>query len=169
MKSLVALFSTLVLLSCASVQAADPSNTDHTADVETIRKMILSGADAWNALDVDSAAATTAEDADFVNVLGEWIQGKTAIVESQRRILDRVMRKTYLKIEVLGVRFIRPDVAIAHGTVAMFRRTAEGQAGEALQKNLMSSVLVKNAEGRWLMTAFQNTKIEPPFGPPPKQ
>lgn len=169
MKSLVTILSAIVLLSCGSVHAADATNPDHTADIETIRKMIVSGADAWNALDVDSGAATTAEDADFVNVLGEWTQGKTAIMESQRRILDRVMKKTFLKIEVLGVRFIRPDVAIAHGTVEMFRRNAEGQPGEAMQKNLMSQVLVRNAEGRWLMTAFQNTKIEPPFVLPSKQ
>jgi uncharacterized protein (TIGR02246 family) len=162
MKLLLSLFSVISLLSCASVDAATP---DHAADVEAITNNIRSGAGAWNAQDLDATAALMADDGDFVNVLGGWTRGKAATMEGQRRILDRVIKKTYLKIEVLDVRFIKPDVAIAHGTVEMFRRNSEGAPDEFMQRNMMTQVLVKDEKGRWLMTAFQNTKIEPAFVP----
>lgn len=164
MKSLLSVLSVIAFLSCASVNDA---NLDHAADVESITRNILSGATSWNAQDVTAGAALMTDDADFVNVLGGWTQGKAAAMEGQRRILERVIKPTYLEIEVLDVRFIKRDVAIAHGTVEMFRRNADGQPGEVMQKNLMSQVLIKNAAGQWLMTAFQNTKIEPGFGGPP--
>jgi uncharacterized protein (TIGR02246 family) len=169
MKTLLAPVCTLiVLLSCGSLHAADPPKTDRTEDAETITKNILAGADSWNAQDLDANLALLAEDADFVNVLGGWTKGKAATMEGHQRILDRVIRKTYLKVEVLQVRFIKPDVAIAHGTVEMYRRDPQGQPGDLMQKNLMSQVLVRSTDGRWLVTAFQNTKIEPAFAGPPK-
>jgi uncharacterized protein (TIGR02246 family) len=68
--------------------------------------------DAWNRHDMAAFAALYSENADFVNVLGVWLRGRTAIQEHHATIHAARMKTSLLTALETEIRFLRPDVAL---------------------------------------------------------
>jgi hypothetical protein len=120
---------------------------------------------------MNALGALFAPDADFVNVGGRWLRGRQEIQTVQAFThaaipqnaagaeslpADRygIFKKSTYQFDRIGVRFIRPDVVIAHGAWTMFgdARTNEPRHGTM-------TFVVTQDRGCWFISAVQNTEI----------
>jgi uncharacterized protein (TIGR02246 family) len=121
-----------------------------------ITQLISAMTDAFNRHEPDTALMTP--DADFVNVQGLWLHGITDIQRGRAARFQTALKNARIRIVDVQVRFIRPDVAIAHVTDEITgMRNAEGTELPA-QRELSLRVFTRE-NGRWLVTAFHNTPL----------
>lgn len=109
----------------------------------------------WNAGDGEAFAAPFAEDADYVIVNGMHERGRATIAQGHKYIFSTIYKGSNNTYTVEDVRFLRPDVAVAH-----VHHVLKFNAGETTQEVQARStwVLTKN-DGEWRIDAFQNTPI----------
>ena len=69
---------------------------------------------AWNGHDMQSAGELLARDADFVNVGGRWLRGRSEFVDYHVRLHEMQMRNSTWSNLALTVRQLSADVALAH-------------------------------------------------------
>src|SRR5207249_2115250 len=114
--------------------------------------------------------------ADYVVFNGAHLEGRQQIAAVHQQLFDTVLKGTRLGsgAETTGgeggganpsIRFLRPDVALVHSTGGLRRPGQEEASPE--QHSIQTLVLVKEGE-RWLIAAFQNTRVQrqgPPTGP----
>ena len=143
-----------ILLSMTAMQG--PAFAQGRLDEEAIKRVIVAMDDAFNSHRPDSALFT--QDADFVNVNGAWLKGAADIESGRRTAFDTRLKNAHTRSLEVRIRFIRPDVAIAHVTSETTGiATADGRELPP-QKELNIRVLTRE-DGRWLVAAFHNTPL----------
>jgi uncharacterized protein (TIGR02246 family) len=129
-----------------------------THDEHLIRQIVQQFVAAWNAGDSKGIGAFFAEDADFVNILGQHEYGREAIVNSHRYILETVYKGSRNHYEVEDIRFLSDTVG-----VAFIRAVLEFQEREQTRRLLARPTMVlKKDNDKWQIVAFQNTRIAEP-------
>ena len=108
----VVITSLTLSLTIAESALAQSNRKDEAA----IRKVILDGIESFNRHDAKAGTVFFAEDADFVNVYGRWSRGPADIERSRTERFQTALREAKIKLVDLRIRFIKPDVAIAHET-----------------------------------------------------
>jgi uncharacterized protein (TIGR02246 family) len=112
---------------------------------------------AWNAMDPEAFGAPFAEDADFVNIVGEHHRGRSAIVAGHRAIFRDFYADSTTEMTVLAARMLRPGVALVHVHSALY-----APKGPLAGRNtaVFSMVLTKPEKdgGGWEIAAFHNTR-----------
>lgn len=129
-------------------------------DADTIRSLILDMTAGFNRHDAAAASAMYAADATFVTVRGDRMNGRAEIERGLASIFASRARTAMLRTLDVSVRFLRPDVALAHVTNELSGLV--DPAGQALpaHRELSVRVFTKN-DGRWQIAAFHNTLIRP--------
>jgi uncharacterized protein (TIGR02246 family) len=136
-------------------------------DDAAIRQVQSRQADAWNSHDAPAYASLFTLDGDVVNVVGWWWRGRAEIESKLRAAFALVFRDSKLTITDVQVKFLTPEIAVAH-----VRWTMEGAKTPTgipePRQGIQTQVLRKQA-GTWLIAAFQNTNSVPetPFPQPP--
>ena len=111
---------------------------------------------AWNAMDGAAFAAPFAEDADFVNILGEHVRGRERVAAGHVGIFRSIYAGSTVDMKLERVRLLRPDVALAH--VHSILDVPQGLlAGRHVAR--FSMVLTRGARG-WEIAAFHNTRMD---------
>jgi uncharacterized protein (TIGR02246 family) len=118
-----------------------------------ITKAISDFADAWNRHDAKAMAELHMDDVDFVNIFGQWWKGRSVVEQGLRRGHDTAFSRSRMLVNTEMVKFLAPDVALAHGTMEL-----QDAPLETLGHCHSSRVLVKQ-NGEWLISSFQNTLI----------
>jgi uncharacterized protein (TIGR02246 family) len=163
----------LVLLSISALLAASPQKTfgvDPSPDEAEIRNIVQTRQqEAWNRHDAKAYAALFTEDGDLVNVVGWWWKGRPQIEQKLTDAYVFVFRESTLTVNEVQVKFLSPDIAVAHVHWSMVgARTPQGLPEP--RQGIQTLTLRKQA-GKWLIAAFQNTNAMPempfPKGPPP--
>jgi uncharacterized protein (TIGR02246 family) len=134
-------------------QTPSPASTDEAA----IRQIVKQVEDAWNAHDGKAFAAPFAADADYVVVNGMFIKGKEAIEQGHIGIFTTIYKDSRNVATVKGVRFLRPDVAVAHVEWNLEFKVG----GETKKAQGINTMVMTKEGGKWSIAAFQNTPIEP--------
>jgi uncharacterized protein (TIGR02246 family) len=130
-------------------------------DEEAIRKVIAQTTKAFNDHDAVAFAGFYTPDADLVTVRGESMKGTAEIQRTLTGILQARAKYASLKPVDTRVRFLRPDVAVAHVINELSGLVdSEGRALPA-HRELSIRVFVKEM-GTWRVTAFHNTMLSPP-------
>jgi uncharacterized protein (TIGR02246 family) len=112
---------------------------------------------AQNHEDVDGFVRLFRADAVWVTAHGKRLTGLDEIAAFTRTVLPGAMQNASARYEVVNVLFVRPDVAVVN--VRQTPLTADGKPTDELPG---SPVYVMAFEGgRWLITAGQNTKVQP--------
>ena len=114
---------------------------------------------AQNHEDVEGFLRLFRSDAVWVTAHGKRLTGLDEIAAFTRRVLPGAMRDASARYEVVNVLFVRPDVAVVN--VRQTPLTADGQPSDRELPGSPVYVLVSE-EGRWLIVAGQNTKVQPP-------
>jgi uncharacterized protein (TIGR02246 family) len=155
-----------ILLAAASAPRTQGAARDH--DETEIRDVQTRQAAAWNRHDAKAYAELFTEDGDVVNVVGWWWQGRAEIESKLTAAFAFVFRDSTLTITEVKVRFLAPEIAVAHVRWTMTGAKTPPGIPEPRQ-GIQTQVLRKTA-GRWQIAAFQNTNAVPetpfPLGPP---
>jgi uncharacterized protein (TIGR02246 family) len=166
MKLIAAAFLLTLTLTAAHAQTpSDNSGGKGTAqDEAAARAVVRSLEDGWNAHDGKAFAAPFAADADYVVVNGSYLKGRDAIEQGHTQIFATFYRESRNAATVRGVRFLRPDVAVAH-----VEWNLEFKAGgETRKARAMNTIVLTKEAGKWSIAAFHNTPVQPQGGPPPQ-
>jgi uncharacterized protein (TIGR02246 family) len=138
-------------------------------DDGAIRNIVADFAKSWNTPGMPGFEKLFAPNADFVVISGHWHKGRDDIVTYHRGMLGRGYKGSHLTAEKIDVRFVRPDVAVAH--VAWHADYTSREGSPAVRTALMTIIVTKD-EGRWEIAAAHNTLTGGPgyafTRPPPK-
>ncbi len=136
-------------------------------DEEAIRKMIVEMTEGFNKHDGKAAARMYTPDADFVTVRGDAFKGRDAIEKGLVAIFASRARDATLKTLEVSIRFIQPDVVVAHVTNELSGLVNPDGEKLPAHRELSIRVFVKE-QGTWRVAAFHNTIVRP-FGAPAPQ
>ena len=150
MKTLV--FVTLLMLGFSGgpmPSAQDGRASDEAAMRESVKQLETG----WNTKSGALFAKPFAEDADYVVINGMYIKGRAVIESQHQRIFDTIFKDTSLALTVKQIRFLRPDVAVAH-----IEGHRKGATKELTQDAMLTLMMTKEKQG-WVIAAFQNTAV----------
>src|SRR5438128_11929976 len=88
-----------------------------TQDEAAVRTVIEAFIDSWNRHDMRTLAALFAEDADFVDVFGNWFRDRKSIEGALTQRHATVFRSSRFTERDLAVRFHKLDLAIVHAVI----------------------------------------------------
>ena len=150
----------MVIASVAGVSVvARSQSAEARKDEAAIRGIIAATTEAFSRHDAKGWAQYCTSDAQLVTVRGEFMQGAAQIERGMATIFQTRGRRVTLETRDVSVRFLRPDVALAH--VRNELRGLLDPEGETLppHQELSVRVFVKN-DGVWRITAFHNTILQ---------
>jgi uncharacterized protein (TIGR02246 family) len=164
MTSQISLGVMFMLLATFAVPANDALRARSEAEIRGLQQRQQ---EAWNRHDATAYAALFTEDGDCVNVVGWWWKGRAEIESKLTAAYAVAFRHSTLTIEDVQVRFVTPEIAIAHVRWSMEgARTPPGIPEP--RHGIQTQVLQKRNLG-WRIAAFQNTNSMPempfPTGP----
>lgn len=136
---------------------------DRNADETAVRELVGAGQQqSWNRHDAHAYAALFADDGDCVNVVAWWWKGRGEIENNLTRMFAGIFRDSTLTFDKVDVRFLTPEIAIAHAHWTM--TGAHMPPGLPEPKEGLQTITVQKRNGKWLIAAFQNTNYTPPPG-----
>ena len=157
LRGLMALAGTSILAAAASMPRTHGAARDR--DESEIRAVQTRQADAWNRHDATGYAELFEDDGDVVNVVGWWWKGRAEIESKLTAAFAMVFRDSTLTITQVEVRFLTPQMAVAHVGWTMTGARTPPNIPEPRQ-GIQTQVLRKTA-GTWRIAAFQNTNAVP--------
>ena len=116
-------------------------------------------AESWNAHDAKAYSALFTEDADVVNVVGWWWKGRAEMERNLTSAFATAFRESTLTITDVQVRFLTPDIALAHARWTMTGARMPPGMPEP-REGIQTLTMVKQG-GKWLIAGFQNTNSMP--------
>ena len=138
---------------------AQTSSSDAGADEDSVKAVIAATTEAFSRHDAKAWVKFCTPDAQLVTVRGESMKGVAAIEKGLTTIFQARGRNVTLKTRDVAVRFVRPDVALAHVINDLSGLVSpEGKTLPSHQE-LSIRVLVKD-QGVWRITAFHNTIVQ---------
>jgi uncharacterized protein (TIGR02246 family) len=146
-------FAMLTLFTLAFAPVCLRAQDGHSADEAAICENVKQMESGWNTKSGELFAKPFAEDADYVVINGMYIKGRNVIATSHQRIFDTIYKDTTLTLGVKQIRFLRPDVAVAH-----VKAHRDGPTKELSTDAFLTLVLTKEKHG-WTIAAFQNTQV----------
>ena len=155
LKALRLLLAASLLLLCA---AGGREALAQEADEAAIRQTVQTMQDGWNQKKGAVFASSFAHEHDYVVVNGMFFPkwGREANAQAHQGLFDGVYKEVDLKLSVAKVRFLSPEIAVAHVQGFSYPR---GKMEEKRQEVVITTVMQKGKEG-WKIVAFQNTPVE---------
>ncbi|MFI9102955.1 SgcJ/EcaC family oxidoreductase [Streptomyces fildesensis] len=124
----------------------------HAADIEAITELVATVERSQRNKDPEEFLGLFHPDAVWTTAHGKVLIGLDAIAEFTRKVLPAANWDGEVTYEVIHVFFIRPDVAAVK---VRQRYLAPGEESEGAPLYVVS----RQADGRWLLTACQNTVV----------
>jgi uncharacterized protein (TIGR02246 family) len=156
------LIATALLLH-AALACAQPNAS---ADEEAVRKVIAEMTDGFNRHDARASTRMYLPEADLVTVRGERFRGTEEFERGLASIFATRAREATHRTLNVSVRFIRPDVALAHVTNELSGLIGPDGGRPPPHQELSLRVFVRQ-DGVWRVAAFHNTLVQP-FAPAPR-
>jgi uncharacterized protein (TIGR02246 family) len=128
-------------------------------DLTALKDIITDIETGVNTNDVELATRHFTDDATAVTVTGAHVAGIGAIVEAHREAFAGVLRDQHARYELGPVRFLGPDVAVAHKRA--WATDADGRPVDVGHAMVALYVFVRDGD-RWKVAARQNTLVNQP-------
>jgi len=128
---------------------------------EDLQRIVEQLETAWNKSDSAGFAASFAEDADFIHILGGHFTGRRSIEQGHRAIFDTIYKGSTVKFEVEKTRLAGSEVAI----VFLFSTLKPVTPGLPPQMNARPTLVLQRQDGAWKIVTFQNTLVTPEGAP----
>lgn len=153
----------LALVMICGAQA--PRDTTAGSDEARIRQIIAAEEAAWNRGDATAYAEHFQEEGSFTNILGSTYYGRPDFERRHAEIFGSIFKKSILVMDVMEIRFIRPDVAIVDidAKVAGYQHLPPGirESGDRVLHTRLQQVMVKE-DGDWWIASYHNVDVTPP-------
>ena len=120
--------------------------------------------DAWNGHDMHALGELFADDADFIDVFGNWFKGRAAFEQVLAQRHRSVFAESRFTKKDAAVRQVSPGLAIVHAVIELAGATSPGGQPLAPALGVMSYVMQREGPEGWRILAFQNTAVMPPGG-----
>jgi uncharacterized protein (TIGR02246 family) len=120
--------------------------------------------DAWNAHDISALGDLFADDADFIDVFGNWFKGRAAFEQVLAERHRSVFGNSRFTKKDIAVRQVSAGLAIVHAVIELAGATSPNGQPLAPALGVMSYVMERGGPDRWRILAFQNTAVLPPRG-----
>ncbi|MFE6632495.1 SgcJ/EcaC family oxidoreductase [Streptomyces rochei] len=127
-------------------------STAHAADIEAVKQVVAIVEHSQQHKDPDEFLALFHPDAVWTTAHGKVLIGLEAISEFTRKVLPAASWDGNVSYEVIHVLFIRPDVAAVKVRQRYLSPDDESEGAPLY-------VMAKQDDGRWLLTACQNTQV----------
>jgi uncharacterized protein (TIGR02246 family) len=132
--------------------------SQHDADEQAIRALLRRATDAWDRGDGQAYGAEFEEDADYVTFGGMHSRGRAAIASEHQQLFDTFLRGSRLQVDVDSLRFLSPDVAVAHIVGGILDEP--GQTELRPERRSIQTAVVLRRDGVWRIAASQVTRIQ---------
>ena len=154
LKVLRLIFAAALVLGALAGREASAQEADEAA----IRQAVQTMQDGWNQKKGAVFASSFAQEHDYVVVNGMFFPkwAREANAQAHQGLFDGVYKEVDLKMSVAKIRFLTPEIAVAHVQGFSYPR---GKMEEKRQEVVITMVFQKGKEG-WKIVAFQNTPIE---------
>ena len=106
-------------------------------------------------------AALVAADVDFISVAGVWQKSRNELEQFLAELHQTQFKESVWTTKNTGVKFIKPDVAVAHVEWEMKGDKDPDGTPRPPRQGIFTWVLEKQ-KGKWLIIAAQNTNIREP-------
>ncbi|MFE8926234.1 SgcJ/EcaC family oxidoreductase [Streptomyces rochei] len=127
-------------------------STAHAADIEAVKQVVAIVEHSQQHKDPDEFLALFHPDAVWTTAHGKVLIGLEVISEFTRKVLPAASWDGKVSYEVIHVLFIRPDVAAVKVRQRYLSPDDESEGAPLY-------VMAKQDDGRWLLTACQNTQV----------
>jgi len=153
----VAVFVLLLVASMAAAQTAP--------DEGAIRTILNEEITTWNQGDTDGYSKHFASDGTFTNVPGMFFTGHKAFRDRHEVIFKGPFRGTKLQLQIVSLRFLRPDVAICEtlSWVSDFKNGAPPGLHLDTKGRLRARLLqvMEKRGSEWQVVVYHNVDIKP--------
>lgn len=129
-------------------------------DEEAVKANMTAYADAWNIHDAKQLVALFVEHADFVTVMGMWLKGREEIESNHAWVFSSLMRESRLTITHMQVRFLKPDVVVAHSTWELVGHLSFDGEKLPRRQGVFSWVMTRQND-KWQIVVVHNTNTVP--------
>jgi uncharacterized protein (TIGR02246 family) len=145
--------SLILLLFLVVKPALHAQNKTDEAEVHNVPQAFAA---AWAKHDGHQLAKVMAENVDFVNVAGDWLQGRADFELFHTRLLSGRFKDSMLTPLTIDVRFLRPGLAVLHWS---WRLQDDRNEDLTLRKPRFGlfTMIVEKQNGEWLVVVAQNT------------
>lgn len=155
MRALSLTFAAIVASALYAPAQQTATTSANAADEAAIRENVRQLESGWNTKSGALFAKPFAQDADYVVINGMQLKGQDIIGKSHQRIFDTFYKDSAISLTVKQVRFLRPDVAVAHLSGHLKVRQAE----ETRESEAVITLVLTKDKGEWKIAAFQNTGV----------
>ena len=139
------------------VSSPTQRSTPAVADEAAVRGPVQQLMDGWNRGSGEGFAAPFAEDGDQVAFDGTRLSGRQHIAEFHQLLFDRFLRGTRLVGKVTDIRFLTPDVALAHGISGT---VLPGETDVAPDRNSVQTLIAIKRDGEWRLARLHNSRAD---------
>jgi len=155
MKPIMRKMSTLILL-CGATMLAPHLQAKTESDKAAVNNLPKAFIAAWAKHDGHQLAQIMAPDVDFINVGGDWLQGRENFELYHTRLLSGVFKDSKLAVLDSKVRFLGPKLAVLHWSWIIKGDGGEDKVTHAPRMGIFT-MLVQKRGGDWLIVEAQNT------------
>ena len=146
---LVAILTLLFFTGCSNNQLVNPSTSKK--EKKSITNVIESYVASRQARNIDKVKALLSSDVDQLTSRGVWRYGSDAATAGMKKSTKKNPGKR--SISVKTIRFLKHDVALADT-----QYTIKGIKGKSDRVLWSSFTLIKNSNGKWIITSIRNQK-----------
>lgn len=137
-----------------------------------IRQILARQAEDWNRHDAKAWVAAFSEDAEFINILGNSLQGRAEIERRHAEIFTTIFARSRVVVTTRKVRMLGATAALAETDYELrdYERLPPGiqaTSPDGTLRTRLKYVFELAADG-WRIVSAQNTAILPPRAPLPE-
>jgi uncharacterized protein (TIGR02246 family) len=129
-------------------------------DEAGVRKTLDKYADSWNQHDMKTFASLFTEDCDYVNIGGAHWQGVEENVRQHTRLFRDRLAGVVQSSTNVQIRFPR-QMWHWFTPIGMSLATPDRREKRSMCLKEITTMILIKVDGRWLITAFQNTEVRP--------
>ncbi|HLL93355.1 MAG TPA: SgcJ/EcaC family oxidoreductase [Spirosoma sp.] len=134
------------------------------ADEQGVRKTIDAMMKSWSNHNYNDIATWTTPDVNWVNIVGMRWKGRDEVRIAHQAFHDTMFKNTPWTIKNVDIRFITPDVAVAHllsHIGAFYPPDGIDHGGNKRpEADDMATLVFVKQQGNWLLTAGENVVVD---------
>jgi uncharacterized protein (TIGR02246 family) len=142
-------------LACLGISRTTPQ-AGNPQDEASLRELQAQFASAWGKSDAHEIAALFAPDADLIIPTGLVMRGRPEIEAFYGGVFAQGYRGSQAGSEILRIRFLKPDLALADATWFIRNVRTKGGAAGPVETGTLVLVAAKTAEG-WRIAALRES------------